>query len=352
MRILFSLILTLSCFSVFSQTYIEPCRFGQPLVDALDFNYSPSSTLGYGPARDVMYSMIDNVGNDLSGIYSGFTITLDPSQDPSSDAFDKGINAEHVYPQSLGAGDEPQRSDIHNIFPCRVEVNSARGSCAFGEIVDIDSENWFYLDMVQSATPTENIDLYSEKDTEDCRWEPREDKQGDIARAMFYFYTIYQAEALAESSSFFNQQKQTLLEWHLGDPPDAIEIERNEEIQQAQGNYNPFILDSTLAHRAYFMPDAEYDPGSEGCIDVMTSLNEQKFLQNIQVGYSSISESVIVNTDIQQLSFTIYTIDGKLVKQGLLNSNQNIEVNNLPFGVHILVLQKENKLKSFKFFKP
>jgi len=90
----------------FAQDIIEPCKFGQPLIDALQSQFTPNNPLGYGPARDILYSEIDNVGFDLSGIYTEFTVTLDPNEDPSVSAFQGGvgINAEHVYPQSQGAG--------------------------------------------------------------------------------------------------------------------------------------------------------------------------------------------------------------------------------------------------------
>ena len=131
---------------LFGQDIIEPCKFGQPLIDALQEDYTPSDPIGYNPARDILYSTIDNDGLQLSGIYTDFTVTLVAGADPSVSAFQNGagINAEHVYPQSLGAGNEPARSDLHNIFPCKVNVNEARGSCPFGEIDDEDTDRWFY----------------------------------------------------------------------------------------------------------------------------------------------------------------------------------------------------------------
>ena len=82
-----------------------------------------------------------------------------------------GLNAEHVYPQSKGAGDEPARSDLHNIFPSKVNVNEARGSCPFDEIADNDTDRWFYLNTQLNSIPNTDIDKYSEKDEEDCVFE-------------------------------------------------------------------------------------------------------------------------------------------------------------------------------------
>jgi len=236
----------------------------------LQTNYTPSQTLGYSLARDILYSTIDidPATQELKGIYTGFTIIMDYSidTDPSIHAFALGINAEHVYPQSMGAGDEPGRSDMYNLFPSRVEANSSRSNCPFNDIVDSDTELWYYLDQAINTIPAINIEAYTEKDndgtypllggTQQCSFEPRESKKGDIARAMLYYYTIYNVVNINgypsyANEAFFNAQKTTLLQWHLDDPADQLEIDRNNAIQTYQGNSNPFIIDATLPQRMF-----------------------------------------------------------------------------------------------------
>lgn len=238
-------------------------------LNCIQSNYTPNQTLGYGPARDVMYGNIDlNSSNQLTCVYSGFTILMDYSTDPdpSIHAFNLGINTEHVFPQSMGAGDEPGRSDMFNIFPSRIEVNSSRSNCPYNDIVDTDTESWFYLNQELSSIPTSNINLYAEKDndatygslqpSQQCDFEPRETKKGDIARAIFYFYAVYnttnQNTYLSYANdAFFDAMKLTLLQWHNDDPVDQNEIDRNNAIKLQQGNDNPFIIDATLASRMY-----------------------------------------------------------------------------------------------------
>jgi len=236
----------------------------------LQTNFTPSQTLGYAFARDILYSMIDvdPSSQELEGVYTGFTVIMDysTSSDPSIHAFNLGINAEHVYPQSMGAGDEPGRSDMFNLFPSRVEANSSRSNCPFNDIVDSDTELWYYLNQAISTIPTTNIDGYSEKDndgtypslggTQQCSFEPRESKKGDIARAMLYYYTIYNVVNINTypsyaNEAFFNAQQTTLLQWHLDDTADQLEIDRNNAIQTYQGNSNPFIIDATLPQRMF-----------------------------------------------------------------------------------------------------
>lgn len=233
-------------------------------------NFTPNQTLGYGPARDVLYGNIDVDADtqELSCIYSEYTVLMDYSTDPdpSSHAFNLGINTEHAFPQSMGAGDEPGRSDMHNIYPCRIEVNSSRSNCPYNDIVDPDTESWFYLNQELSSIPTTNINFYAEKDndatyptlqvSQQCDFEPREEKKGDIARAIFYFHAVYNATNQSTyiayaNDAFFEAMKVTLLQWHLNDPVDQVEIDRNNAIKLQQGNDNPFIIDATLAERMY-----------------------------------------------------------------------------------------------------
>lgn len=202
-----------------------------------------------------MYAVIDvKQDSQLSCIYSGYTITLDLSLDPSKDAYNKGINAEHTWPQSMGSGSEPQKSDLHHLFPCKANVNSSRGNDPFDEIPDEDTDKWFRNDTVLTHIPTEFIEEYAEKENDEPhKFEPREDHKGNTARAMFYFYAMYHDAA---DSSFWHEQKDVLSKWHYYDPVDEREYDRTWVIAGYQDDKpNPFVLDSTLARRTWFSED-------------------------------------------------------------------------------------------------
>ena len=114
--------------------------YGDQLFNYLNNNYQASNTLGYNNARDIMYSLIDiKDGNQLTGVYSGYTITLDLSEDPSTNAYEQGINCEHTWPQSLGAGSEPMKSDMHHLFPTRSNEGVSASSPGFQEA----GQAWF-----------------------------------------------------------------------------------------------------------------------------------------------------------------------------------------------------------------
>jgi len=325
-------------FPLFLQAQIEPGKLGAELISALQATYTPSSTLGYGPARDILYSEIDNVGNDLFGIYTNFKVTLDPNADPSVSAFQNGagINAEHVYPQSKGAGSEPQRSDLHNIFPSKVSVNESRGSCEFREIDDSDTEKWFFEGTQLNSIPSSNIDAYSEKDEESCGFEPRESVKGDIARAVFYFYTIYKSAADGADPNFFNNQKEQLFQWHLDDPVDAIEEARNNGITDKQGNANPFILDATLVQRAYFPNTSTKDLEAENWVEISSNL---------------IENNVTIFSKKENGNVLLYSVNGHLVKSEDLQSETNLSLNNLTTGMYILQIRSGNLTRVFRIFK-
>jgi len=228
---------------------------GQELLNGLVGNYKPSNILDYDDARDTMFANIYSHNDSLTCVYSGHSIYLNPNQDPTTAAFmnggTNGINTEHTWPQGFGASSGNARSNIYHLFPTRIQVNGDRGNSPFSEIPDNQTDEWYYLNQSQSSTPAQSVrDLYSER--EGNKWEPREDHKGDVARAMFYFYTMYKTEADNADPNFFETQRATLCAWHLEDPVDEKEWQRNLKIAPYQENkFNPFILDCTLPQRCY-----------------------------------------------------------------------------------------------------
>jgi uncharacterized protein YdeI (BOF family) len=233
------------------------------LLDSLRQRYGDPPTIGYGPARDTLYRRVYNEQDTVEAIYSGLQVVVDPDGGDASDqAFDQGVNTEHIWPRSKGAENEPALSDMHILAPAHDAVNSARSNYAFGEIPDSDTDSWYFEDESRSTPPQNGLELWSELDSspaerDNRRFEPRHSKKGDVARAAFYFAMAYPNRA---DLSFLETQRETLLEWHEEDPVDATELRRTLSQGSYQGNIpNPFVLDSTLADRAY----GEEVPGPE-----------------------------------------------------------------------------------------
>ncbi|MGK0365075.1 MAG: endonuclease I [Saprospiraceae bacterium] len=247
-------ILLLPCLLQGQQIY--PSLSGENLLDALVVDYKPENVLDYGEARDVMYGEIYNVNDTVYGVYSGHALYLPTEVDPSIHLYmngsSNGINAEHTYPQSKGADEDSgnPHSDLHHLFPVRTGVNTARSNSPFAEIDDNQTDNWYYKTEILNNIPNANIDDYSER--ANGEFEPREDHKGNVARAVFYFYTMYKEEAIEADPAFFEMQRETLCDWHLADPADDLEINRTYLIAGYQnGLPNPFIVDYTLATRSY-----------------------------------------------------------------------------------------------------
>ena len=237
---------------------IYPGKTGTELIQALRADYAPSETMGYGVARDSLYRYLDTRDGVLIGAYGGYSVDIPEGQDPSSTAYQNGagISAEHTWPQSKGAGSEPQKSDMHNLFPVKQTINSARGNAPYDDIPDADTDTWYVNDTSQPSTPTAGIDSYSERDgvfpgspNYSSRFEPQEDHKGNAARAIFYYRVVH--SSTISDPNFFEAQEEELLEWHSQDAIDQNEYDRSQWIAGRQGTNNPFVLDPTLADRAF-----------------------------------------------------------------------------------------------------
>lgn len=242
------------------QVPVFPDLEGQELILELVKEYKPATVLTYGEARDTLYSKIYKRNDSVYCVYSGYALYLPPDTDPSTyllmGGSNLGINTEHTYPQSKGAGEGNARSDMHHLFPARAGVNAARSNYPFAEIPDDETDTWYYGVLEQPFVPSSNIDLFSEAfippTFEERRFEPREDHKGNVARAIFYFYTMYRSEANAADPFYFSGMRETLCDWHFLDPVDSLEwVQNYQKATYQDGRPNPFILDCSLPERTY-----------------------------------------------------------------------------------------------------
>ena len=209
--------------------------------------------LGYNEARRQMYGYVDNFGGMISCVYTGFT------QEGGYVTYPNPINAEHIVPQSFFGSSEPMKSDIYILKPCHGNANSSRSNYPYGEVSDSQAQ-WYGVEnntyTSQSNMPS-NADEWSERSGN--VWEPQEEFKGNIARAVFYFYTMYPSSVgpISQIGS-----TETLYQWHLDDPADAVEISRNDKIESQQGNRNPYVDYPGLVYDAWFWEEAAVDTDS------------------------------------------------------------------------------------------
>ena len=229
----FAFILSLS-YPLLAQTP-PPGLDGPALRSWLKTNFfdGKHTDLGYSTARSRMYGHIDNVNNSINCVYGGYA---HPWQQGSTGTNPAPVNTEHTIPQAFFGGSGPIRSDIHHLFPTFDQWNSNRASLPFGEIPDNQTTNWMRLTQSQSNVPSTNIDEYSEGTN--ATFEPREDHKGDCARAIFYIFTMY---SIPNHDIHDLGDITALYQWHQQDPPSSKETQRNDAIENWQGNRNPYI---------------------------------------------------------------------------------------------------------------
>ncbi len=240
---------------------------GTTLTTNLRLNYKPSNLPSYSTARNNMYKYIDAINDTVTCVYTGLKRYL-PSNatNPISVMLDNNssisINAEHTYPQSKTVNNAG-RSDLHHIYPTRAAANNGRGSIPLGEIAPNNIDKWYFEANTLTSPPPANVLPLHSKQQNNILFEPRDDHKGDAARAMFYYYTMYQSEANAADPNYFHQQKAKLCEWHLADPVDSMEWDRTSRIAPFQGNkVNPFVMDCTLPQRCGYCATTCSPPNS------------------------------------------------------------------------------------------
>ena len=218
---------------------------GSALRLKLQGTYKPTTSLSYKQARNQMFGFVDNENGEVTCVYTGRKLRTRVIPDHTN------MNCEHTWPQSKFEGSQfaqKMKTDLHHLYVTDSDVNADRGNKPFAEIEDRQTENWWTVDdEPEKVIPSSNIDAYSESTPQ--VFEPREDHKGNVARSMFYFFTMYESQGI--QTAWFKPQIPTLLEWHEQDPADDKEVARTQAIEELQGNVNPFVLDPSLAKRAF-----------------------------------------------------------------------------------------------------
>lgn len=199
-----------------------------------------SQEVSYGEVRfileksDLKHSVY---GSYLHSIYDGTKLLR--YWDSNVTGVTETINREHVWPQSY-LTDEAENSkkniasDAHNIRAIFKTTNSSRSNRYFNDgsgPIGYTKDDWAYY--------------------------PGDDHRGDVARILFYMHVKYSNDLFLTNSltDILNYKDNktkidgripfgllnVLLQWHIDDPVDEFEIQRNNIIYMYQGNRNPFI---------------------------------------------------------------------------------------------------------------
>jgi endonuclease I len=204
--------------------------------DHVEFPYSSNGTDVWDILKETDRDTL-NPSNVLL-LYSGWSLDADLEYNSGS-----GWNREHVWAKSHGdfGTSAGPGTDVHALRPCDISVNSARAN------------RWFAECSTEYIDPSGATGSYFS--TSEWVWKPNDNVKGDIARMIFYMATRYEGangEPDLKIIDYIPSDNNTiapihaklsdLYQWHLDDPVDDWERNRNEIIYYSyQNNRNPFI---------------------------------------------------------------------------------------------------------------
>lgn len=167
-------------------------------------------------------------------------------------------NREHSIPKSwFGGSTSGIGCDIFHLVPTDGKINGTRSNDEFGEI---DGEPNYYGNTTGSAgswsTDRKTIASEAEEIIQGTGkvFEPKPQYKGDFARGYMGTIIKWQLANMTTGNNFFTGKYDAsnnfgltkkavvlLMKWHREDPVSRKEVDRNNGIQQTQGNRNPFI---------------------------------------------------------------------------------------------------------------
>lgn len=220
--------------------------------DHTRFPYTASST----DTWDILADAHENPAapNNVLTVYRNGSV---PKSDHSAGT---GWNREHTWPKSYGFPDDGgcnyPYTDCHVLMPADWDYNAARSNLPFDDCPGgCDS----YPVIGFPASPN-----LASGGGSSGSWETWSGRRGDVARALFYLAVRYDGGThgitgcsepdliLTDDRSLIDVTNgnasvaymgllETLIEWHLDDPVDAFELNKNDVVMSYQGNRNPFI---------------------------------------------------------------------------------------------------------------
>ena len=234
-------------------------------------------------------------------------------------------NREHVWPKSHGFPDDSDNAytDVHNLKPCDRSVNSSRGT------KDFDNGG---------SQHSEASDCLTDSDS----WEPADYIKGDIARILFYMVVRYDPGIDHDNNVFDLElvdyttpnnndpilgKLSSLLEWHVNDPVDDFEINRNDVIFGFQENRNPFIDHPNLVN--FLWGENIGMNWNENLNLTENQPNQPKIYPNPTTGIINFSNN------LENKIIEVFDFKGQFLQKVLIDNSNSLKLN-LPSGIYFL----------------
>lgn len=308
---------------------------GSTLKQALqDIIANPNVVHGhtYGDVAEILLTSDQNPANG-SQIWQMYVEQPRSKIDYQMSSSNIGVwNREHIYPQSRGGFQDGTFSfsdginiwfsvsasdvltghgDAHHIRAEDGAENSLRGNKNYGN--------------VNTAT------MYAGPVGTQGSW------KGDVARALMYMDVRYNAlnvvnGDVSETPTGYIGDLATLLQWHLQDPPDDFEMNRNNYIYTWQINRNPFIDHPELASYIY---------GSN--FGQTYTLNNENFKTSKVVVYPNPTIDYIVIAGVESESIAeIFSITGQKLIEVSFSNEIKVSLSDVTAGVYWVKILNEN----------
>jgi len=237
-------------------------------------------------------------------------------------------NREHVFAKSratppLVTTSAGSGTDVHNLRAIDGDMNTTRSNRLF-----------------EDSSGNAHI-------TTGSNWYPGDEWKGDVARIIMYMYVRYPSQCLADNvgigaNTYSPDMPDVFLDWNAEDPVSQYEMQRNEVLENIQGNRNPFIDNPFLATLIWGGSEAQ---------DTWNLLDLDEILQQkVKIYPTIVSDRLFVsNITDPNLQFMVYNINGQQFDVTLVNDQ--LEIQNLKSGLYFLKVIDSNKVITFKFIK-
>jgi len=228
MKVIVTIIIVLSSLQALAQLKNDAYR--EEIRSILMKNHHPISD--WHEAKEEIFQYVDlkkdENGYFVRDVYCGEIIRKGIGVDSMPN--NNKVNVEHTWPQSKfpTRGSITQKADIHHLYPTNSKANSKRGNFPFGNFQNGEALAECPLSKM-GYVPDARVDGF----------EPPLSQKGNTARSLFYFSVRYNIEIP-------DYEEIVLRQWHLLDPVDQEEIERNNRIEKVQGNRNIFVDEPEL----------------------------------------------------------------------------------------------------------
>ena len=246
-------------YSSISSYYSSVSGKGQTLLESLYTKIRQDNNVGYDGLWDSYKRTDIRSDGKIYDLYSDKTMfTPGSKQCGSYSNIGDCYNREHTIPQSWwNSGTSQQGSDLFIVLPSDGKINGYRSNYPYGETTTGTTYKYGSDTEVNRLGTSTSTQYVTGK-----VFEPFDSRKGDLARTYFYAVTRYwdegakagkvtnwtygEGDAVFGTGSGYTYGFKTsylnmLLKWHKQDPVSTWEINRNNNVEDEQGNRNPFI---------------------------------------------------------------------------------------------------------------